>query len=139
MVRKNVCNAVIQFLNNGQFDKEINATNIALVPKKKNPSRVIDFWPISLCNVVYKLIAKVLANRHKRVLGEIISLNQSAFIPGRLIIDNVLIAFEAFHTMNSRLFRKEGYKALKLDMSKAYDRVEWDFLELIMRQLGFDE
>jgi hypothetical protein len=139
MVRKNVCNAVIQFLNNGQFDKEINATNIALVPKKKNPSRVIDFWPISLCNVVYKLIAKVLANRHKRVLGEIISLNQSAFIPGRLIIDNVLIAFEAFHTMNSRLSRKEGYKALKLDMSKAYDRVEWDFLELIMRQLGFDE
>jgi hypothetical protein len=104
-VRKNVCNAVLQFLNNGQFDKEINVTNIALVSKKKNPSRVIDFRPISLCNVVYKLIANVLANRHKRVLGKIISLNQSAFIPGRPITDNVLIAFEAFHTMNSRLSR----------------------------------
>jgi hypothetical protein len=139
LVRKDVCTAVLQFLNNGQFDKEINATNIALVPKKKNPSCVTDFRPISLCNVVYKLIAKVLANRFKRVLGEIISPNQSAFIPGRLITDNVLIAFEALHTMDSRLSGKEGYMALKLDMSKAYDRVEWNFLELIMRRLGFDE
>ena len=139
LVRKDVCNAVLQFLNHGQFDKEINATNIALVPKKKNPSRVIDFQLISLCNVVYKLIAKVLANRLKRVLGEIISPNQSAFISGGLIIDNVLIAYEALHTMDSRLSSNEGYMALKLDMSKAYDRVEWDFLELIMRRLGFDE
>jgi hypothetical protein len=98
-VRKDVCNAVLRFLKNGQFDKEINATNIALIPKKKNPSRVIDFQPISLCNVVYKLIAKVLANQLKRVLGEIISLNQSTFIPGGLITDNVLITFEALHTM----------------------------------------
>jgi hypothetical protein len=133
MVWKDVCNVVLQFLNHGHFDKEINATNIALVPKKKNPSRIVDFWPISLCNVVYKLIAKVLANRLKRVLGEIISPNQSAFIPGRLITNNVLIAFEALHTMNSCLSSKEGYMALKLDMSKAYDRVEWDFWELIMR------
>jgi hypothetical protein len=139
MVRKDVCNAVLQFLNNGHFDREINATNIALVPKKKNPSHLTDFRPISLCNVVYKLIAKVLANRLKKVLGEIISPNQSAFIPGRLITDNVLIAFEALHTMDSRLTGKEGYMALKLDMSKAYDRVEWDFLELVMRRLGFDE
>jgi hypothetical protein len=138
-VRKDICNAILQFLNNGQFDEEINATNIALVPKKKNPSCVTDFRPISLCNVVYKLIAKVLANHLKRVLGEIISPNQSAFISGRLITDNVLIAFEALHTMDSRLSGKEGYMALKLDMSKAYDRVEWDFLELIMRRLGFDE
>jgi hypothetical protein len=108
LVWKDVCNAVLQFLNNGQFDKEINATNIALVLKKKNPSHVIDFRPISLCNVVYKLIAKVLANRLKRVLGDIISPNQSAFISGRLIADNVLIAFEALHAMDSRLSGKEG-------------------------------
>jgi ribonuclease HI len=139
VVRTDVCNAVLQFLNNGQFDNEINTTNIALIPKKKNPSCVVEFRPISLCNVVYKLIAKVLANRLKRVLGEIISPTQSAFIPGRLITDNVLLAFEALHTMDSRLSGKEGYMALKLDMSKAYDRVEWDFLEMIMRRLGFDE
>jgi hypothetical protein len=139
VVRKDVCNAVLQFLNNGHFDKEINTTNIALVPKKKNPTHVVEFQPISLCNVVYKLIAKVLANRLKRVLGEIISPNQSAFVSGRLITDNVLIAFEALHTMDSHLFGKEGYMALKLDMSKAYNRVKWDFLEMIMRRLGFDE
>jgi hypothetical protein len=73
------------------------------------------------------------------VLGEIISPNQSTFILGRLITDNVLIAFEALHTMDSRLSGKEGYMVLELDMSKAYDRVEWDFLELIMRRLGFNE
>ena len=67
------------------------------------------------------------------MLEEIISPNQSAFILGRLI------TFEALHTMDSCLFGKEGYMALKLNMSKAYDRVEWNFLELIMRHLGFDE
>jgi hypothetical protein len=91
MVHKDVCNVVLQFLNNGHFNKETNATNIALIPKKKNPSRVIDFQPISLCNVVYKLIVKVLANQLKRVLEGIISPNQSAFILGRLITDNVFI------------------------------------------------
>jgi hypothetical protein len=138
-VRKDVCQAVLDFLNHGNFEEAINVTNIALIPKKKNPTRVTEFRPISLCNVIYKLIAKVLANRLKWVLGEIISPNQSAFIPGRLITDNVLIAFEALHTMDSRLSGKEGYVALKLDMSKAYDRVEWDFLETVMRRLGFDE
>jgi ribonuclease HI len=138
-VRKDVCQAVLDFLNNGHFDEAINVTNIALIPKKKKPTRVTEFRPISLCNVIYKLIAKVLANRLKGVLGDIISPNQSAFIPGRLITDNVLIAFEALHTMDSRLSGKEGYMALKLDMRKAYDRVEWDFLEVIMRRLGFDE
>jgi hypothetical protein len=138
-VRKDIYQAILDFKNNGNFDEAINVTNIALILKKKNPTRVTEFRPISLCNVIYKLIVKVLANRLKGVLGDIISLNQSVFIPGRLITNNVLITFEALHTMESRLFGKEGYTALKLDMSKAYDKVEWDFLEMIMRWLGFDE
>jgi hypothetical protein len=92
-----------------------------LVPKIKNPTRVTDYHPISLCNVLYKLAAKVLANRMKKVLTEIISPNQSAFVPGRLITDNIIVAFEALHTMDVRLKGRKGFMALKLDMNKAYD------------------
>jgi hypothetical protein len=73
----------------------------------------------------------------KQVLKHIISPTQSAFVPGRLITDNVLVAFEALHTMDAKMKGQQGYMALKLDMSKAYDRVEWEFLEAIMRKLGF--
>jgi len=87
--------------------------------------------------VLYKVIARVLANRLKHVLPSIISPEQSAFIPGHLITDNVLVAFETLHTMDSRLKGKESFMALKLDMSKAYDCLEWIFLEATMRKLGF--
>jgi hypothetical protein len=119
------------------FYSSINDTFISLIPKFKNPIRITEYRPISLCNVLYKLIAKVLANRMKKVLPLIISPNQSAFVPGRLITDNVLVAFEVLHTMDTRLKGGTGYIALKLDMSKAYDRVEWDYLETIMLKLGF--
>jgi hypothetical protein len=125
------------YLRTGNLNKELNLTYIALIPKKKHPTCVSEFRPISLCNVFYKIISKMLANRLKLVLDEIISPNQSAFIPGRLITDNVLAAYETLHTMHSKMFGKVGYMAVKLDMSKAYDRVEWDFLEAVMKQLGF--
>jgi hypothetical protein len=115
----------------------LNATNIALIPKTKNPASVSDFRPISLCNVVYKLISKVLANRLKFILNSIISPVQSAFIPGRMITDNVLAAYETLHTMHSWMGGKKGYMAVKLDISKAYDRVEWRFLEAVMFKMGF--
>ena len=86
--------------------------------------------------MIYKLIAKVLANKLKKVLPYIISANQSAFIPGCLTTDNILVAFEALQTMNVRMKGKKRYIALKLDMSKAYDQVEWDFLEVIMVKIG---
>jgi hypothetical protein len=73
----------------------------------------------------------------KNVLAAIISPSQSAFIPGWLITDNVLVAFEALHTMDKKLKGRDGFMALKLDMSKAYDMVEWTYLEAIMRRLGF--
>jgi len=101
------------------------------------PSRVTEFLPISLCNVIYKIISKAIANQLKTVLPSIISQEQSAFIPGRLIMDNILVAFETLHTMDTRLKECEGFMAMKLDMSKAYDRLEWDFSEAMMRTLGF--
>jgi len=83
------------------------------------------------------LIFKILANRLNEVLPEITSSTQSAFIPGKLITNNVLAAYETMHTMQTRMWSKVGFIGIKLDMNKAYDRVEWEFLESIMARLGF--
>jgi hypothetical protein len=123
-IGEEVCNVISNFFSHGKMDEEINATYIVLVPKTPNPTTVNEFHPISLCNVLYKITSKVLANILKLILLYIISYNQSAFILGRLIPDNVLAAYEALHSMQTRMWGKMGYVALNLDISKAYDRVE---------------
>jgi hypothetical protein len=115
----------------------VNVTHIALIPKKMNPCCVFDYRLISLCNVVYKLISKVLPNRMKRVLPHIISPTQSAFLPGHLITDNVLVTYEILHTVHSWMWSKTGYIGIKLDMSKAYDMVEW--LKNVMEKMEFPD
>ena len=115
---------VLEFLNTGYMIPDLNRTYIVLIPKIKNSIKVSDYRPISLCNVIYKIIAKVVANRLKQILPQIISPTQSAFVLGRLITDNVLVAYEALHTMHGRRKGKIGTLAMKLDISKAYDKVE---------------
>jgi hypothetical protein len=136
---EDVVQATLDTLNFGVMPSFLNMTNIALIPKVKNPTRVTEFRPISLCNVMYKVISKVLANRLKKILPFIISPVQSAFIPGRLITDNVLVAYETLHTMHTRMRGKKGFMTVKLDMSKAYDMVEWGFLKDVMSKLGFEQ
>ena len=126
-------------LNSATIPHPLNHNLITLIPKTKNPLAVTEYRPISLCNVLYKIFSKVLVNRLKKILPSIITKHQSAFTKHRLILDNILVEFETLHSMNIHKSSKSGYMVVKLDMSKAYDRVEWSFLEEVMRRMGFNE
>ena len=138
VIGEDVLNYVLDILNNDGSLDEINHTHIVLIPKKKECESTKDYRPISLCNVLYKLVSKTISNRLKKILPCIISECQSAFVPGRLITDNVLVAYELFHYLRKKKVGVKGYMAMKLDMSKAYDRVEWKFVTAMMEKLGFD-
>ena len=132
-----VCSTVLDCLQNYKIPTDINRTHIALIPKIKSPESISEYRPISLCSVIYQLVSKVLTNRLKNILPLVISENQSAFQVGRVITDNSLVAFETLHYMKHHLTGRLDFMALKLDMSKAYNRVEWKFLELMMKRMGF--
>jgi hypothetical protein len=131
-----VTKEVLEALNSGEIPVGGNEIAIVLIPKVNEPELITQFRPISLCNVLYKIISKVLANRLKVIPPEIISVTQSAFVPGWLITDNVLIAYACVHAIRGKKQEKNGYCAVKLDMHKAYHRVEWGFLKDMMIQLG---
>ena len=132
VVGRNVIDCVLNTLNTRVMPPGLNETFICLIPKVKSPQKITEFCPISLCNVSYKIISKVLANRLNKILVDVINESQSAFVPGRQITDNVLVAFETMHCINGKRKGKEALMALKFDMSKAYDMVEWRYLEVIM-------
>ncbi|GLT37136.1 hypothetical protein SLA2020_114710 [Shorea laevis] len=124
IIGHNVTKVVLEFLNEGSMAKGLNKTYIVLIPKKKNPNPVKDFRPISLCNVLYKLISQILANRLKALLLSIISKNQSAFVPKRLIYDNIMVTFEMVHHLKNKRQGANNDIAIKLNLSKAFDKVE---------------
>ncbi|KAL1223486.1 hypothetical protein V5N11_003543 [Cardamine amara subsp. amara] len=120
------------------FDGKINETNICLIPKEDRPREMSRFRPISLCNVSYKVISKILSLRLKSFFSELIFEIQPAFMVGRLITDNILIAQENFHALRSNPANRRKFMAIKTDMSKAYNRVEWPFLRAVMEKMGFN-
>jgi hypothetical protein len=138
IIGKDVINAALNILNHNGDPSQFNHTHICLIPKVNNPSAASEFRPISLCNVTLKIVTKTLANRLKSILPDIISPNQSAFLQGRLITDNTLIAHEIFHYF-SHSSSKKGFVGIKTDMAKAYDRVEWEFLKATMESMGFPQ
>lgn len=88
--------------------------------------------------MLYKIMVKILASRLKLILLTIISTTQSAYVFGRHITDNVILAFEALHSMQSKMKGAQGYMSLKMDMSKTYERLEWSFIELVMEKMGLN-
>jgi hypothetical protein len=137
VLKDEIIQSVILFFETGSMPPGVNDTSIVLIPKVDNPTELKDFRPISLCNVVYKIISKCLVNRLRPLLDEVISENQSAFVPGRLITDNALLAFECLHYLEHGATITNPFCAYKLDLSKAYDRVDWTFLEEVMHKMGF--
>ena len=94
--------AVLDFFNKGKMLGSINFTHITLIPKVKSPESMSQFCPISLCNVIYKKISKVLVNRMKIILPQVIFDSQSAFVLGRMITNNVIISFDTFHYLKNQ-------------------------------------
>ena len=114
----------------------MNATLLVLVPNKGSAKDLEDFRPISLVGNRYKLLAKVFANRIKKVMDKVISESQNSFVEGRQILYVVLITNEV---VDSRLKNNESGVLCKLDIEKAYDHVNWKFLMAVLRKMGFGE
>ncbi|GAU33774.1 hypothetical protein TSUD_393360 [Trifolium subterraneum] len=125
---------MVEFHRNGRLSKGINSTFIALIPKVDNPHRLNDFRPISLVGSLYKILAKVLANRLRTVIGRVISESQTAFVKDRQILDGILIANEAVD--EARKSKKE-LLLFKVDFEKAYDSVDWGYLDAVMGRMSF--
>ncbi|KAL0438744.1 UNVERIFIED_CONTAM: putative mitochondrial protein [Sesamum latifolium] len=137
IIGNDVTCSVLRILNDHILYRKMNHTHVILIPKCESPKTVAQLRPISLCNVIVRIASKCIANRLKFLMDHIVSPTQSAFIPGRLITDNVLVAFEVNHYLNSSTQIKGGCAAIKLDICKAYDRVEWAFLRGVLLRLGF--
>ncbi|KAL2251903.1 UNVERIFIED_CONTAM: putative mitochondrial protein [Sesamum indicum] len=137
VVGQEITKAVLEFFSTGKLLKQINSTILTVIPKVHSSTSVADFRPISCCNVLYKIIAKLIVQKLSVILDKIISPCQAAFVPGRSIGDNVMLAEELFTGYNQA--RLPLRCALKVDIRKAYDTVEWDFLLSVLQLFGFLE
>lgn len=117
--------------------KQWNATTLVLIPKTVNASRTSDLRPISCLNTLYKIISKLLTIRLQVLLSDVIASSQSAFLPGRSLAENVLLATEMVHGYNRRNVSPRGM--LKVDLRKAFDSVKWDFVIAALRALAIHE
>ena len=136
-IGRDIVDEIQDFFVSAKLPAKINETFVRLIPKVHSPQTVAGYRPIALCNVYYKIISKILTKRLQPLLSSIISETQSAFVPGRAISDNVLITHEVLHYLQTSKAEKICSMAVKTDMSKAYERLEWEFIQLVLERLGF--
>ena len=135
IVKHDIYNVVMHFFYTGDLLHAINCTLITLVPKVANPTYVKEFRPIACCTVLYKIIAKILISRMHSMIGEVVDLAQSGFMPGRNISDNILLATELIKGYTTK--HVSSRYVVKVDLKKAYNSIEWSFLASVMAELGF--
>jgi hypothetical protein len=133
-LKTDVLRFVSEFHRNGKLTKGLNSTFIALIPKVDSPQRLNEFRPISLVGSLYKILAKVFANRLRMVIGSVISESQTAFVKDRQILDGILIANEV---MDEARKTKKELLLFKVDFEKAYDSVDWGYLDAVMGKMAF--
>lgn len=128
-----VCGEVTKIFEERYVPEFLNETLISLIPKIPNPKSLSNYRPISLCNTIYKIVSKIVMGRLRPYLDKLISPNQAAFVRGRRRLDNVVIAQELLHSLDTKKKKgKVGFMAIKVDLAKAYDRLEWSFIHHVL-------
>ncbi|XP_075659051.1 uncharacterized protein LOC142628906 [Castanea sativa] len=133
IVKDSIVKLVAKIFENGTMPNHLNKTLITLIPKCPGANCLGLFRPIGFCNTIDKLVSKVLLHRLRPMLNNLVSPLQTAFVPGRKGMDNMIIVQELIHSMKLKK-GKQGYMAIKVDLEKAYDRMEWHFIRDMLRQ-----
>ena len=135
VVGKSLCQLVSSIFEQPALVKDINQTFVSLIPKVDSPDTLRQFRPISLCNVAYKMVTKIIASRFRLLMPQVIAPTQCAFIKGRQGANNVIIAQEVVHRMRNKTGKK-GLMAIKIDLEKAYDKLDWSFIIDSLKDVG---
>ena len=135
IVKQDILQVVEDSRKNKTILKALNTTFITLIPKQDLAQTPDRFRPIALCNVVYNIISKVVANRLRPLLPSLVSGEQSGYVEGRKILNNIIQAHEVVHFLTSK--RKDGM-IMQLDIAKAYDKLNWNYIRKVLLAFGFD-
>ncbi|KAK0575315.1 hypothetical protein LWI29_037124 [Acer saccharum] len=133
--KKDLIKLATDCFQKGNIPSDINQTIISLIPKVPNPTSMTQLKPINLYNTIYKIVSKILVQKIRPLLPNIVSPNQMAFIQGRQIQDNIIVAQEVLHKFR-KVKGKLGFMAWKIDLAKAYDKLQWGFIKHVLEEVG---
>ena len=137
-VKESVIDWIKKIFQNPEGIQPVNNTFLSLIPKKDKPESFAHFRPIGLCNVIYKVVTKMISRQLKYLMPKLIGPSQCSFVPGRQSSDNILVAQEVMHSMRFKTGEK-GFMVIKVDLEKAYDRLNWQFIKDILVDVGLSE